>query len=106
MQTEEEANIIKKARDHAWRLSELTGCTFYEREGTVIVRNPEALIAALSTSPPPTKIEYFSEEDKALASAVELLREAAAACDAADPQASDAILSLAHDLAASVVANS
>jgi hypothetical protein len=52
------------------------------------------------------EIEYFSEEDKALANAVELLREAAAACDAADPQARDAILSLAHDLAASVVANS
>lgn len=50
----------------------------------------------------PQKIEYFSEEDKALANAVELLREAADACDAADPQARDAILSLAHDLAASV----
>jgi hypothetical protein len=48
-------------------------------------------------------VEYFSEEDKALANAVELLREAADACDAADPQARDAILSLAHDLAASVV---
>jgi hypothetical protein len=51
----------------------------------------------------PQEIDYFSQEDKALANAVELLREAADTCDAADPQARDAILSLAHDLAASVV---
>jgi hypothetical protein len=56
--------------------------------------------------PVPEEATYFSEEDKALANAVELLREAADACDAADPQARDAILSLAHDLAENVVTKS
>lgn len=63
------------------------------------------LLCKITTEPiglRPQEIEYFSEEDKSLANAVELLREAADACDAADPQARDAILSLAHDLAASV----
>jgi hypothetical protein len=49
------------------------------------------------------KVAFFSEEDTALAAAVDLLREAADACAAADPEAKNAILSLAHDLAASVV---
>jgi hypothetical protein len=49
------------------------------------------------------KIKYFSEEDESLAAAVCMLREAADLCAAADPQAKDAILSLAHDLAATVV---
>jgi hypothetical protein len=50
---EREAEIVAKAREHAIRLSELTEpIVFYEREGTVVVRNPEKLIALLNKAAP------------------------------------------------------
>lgn len=46
-----EQKLIAEKREHAVRLSELTGLTFYEQWGCVIVRDPEKLIALLESHP-------------------------------------------------------
>jgi hypothetical protein len=54
--TDTEIKIVNKARDQAVRLSELaasvregSSAAFYEREGSVIVRDPEKLIALMES---------------------------------------------------------